>query len=308
MPECLAAFAPAKLNLMLRIAGRRSDGYHDLISLVAFAPFGDELVLRPGAHLTLAVRGPTADTAGPLGDNLVLRAARMLADRIAGLRLGGFELTKCLPAGAGLGGGSADAAAALRLIARANGLGLDDPRLYEAARVTGADVPVCIDPQPKMMSGIGEVLSPPLRLPRLGVVVVHPGLAVSTAKVFASLGLAAGERLVEFPPDATGVQRAPSSAPPAAETRCVPSDPDALLAWLGSERNDLQAPAIAIAPAIAEVLDAIAALPNCRLARMSGSGSACFGLFDDPEAATGAMCRLNAARPNWWARAGSLAT
>jgi 4-diphosphocytidyl-2-C-methyl-D-erythritol kinase len=306
MPERLAAFAPAKLNLTLRIAGRRPDGYHDLVSLVAFAPFGDELVLRPGAHLTLAVGGPTAHTAGPLDENLVLCAARALADRIEGLRLGGFELTKCLPAGAGLGGGSADAAAALRLIARANGLDLDDRRLCEAARVTGADVPVCIDPRPRLMSGIGDVLSAPLRLPPLGVVAVHPGIAVSTAKVFASLGLAPGERLGRMPPEGAGVRPASSTAPPCGELACVPSDQNALLAWLGSERNDLQAPAIATVPLIADVLDEIAALPGCRLARMSGSGSACFGLFDDAAAANATLGRLSAVRPDWWVRAGGL--
>src|ERR1700677_4029067 len=143
VPGVLVALAPAKVKLTLRILGRRADGYHDLESLVAFAPFGDRLTLRPGTELELAVAGPTAGQAGAVDDNLVVRAARALAERIDGVRLGRFALTKRLPAGAGLGGGSADAAAALRLLAEANGLPPDHPRIGDAARATGADVPVC---------------------------------------------------------------------------------------------------------------------------------------------------------------------
>src|SRR5579871_3498517 len=156
-----ASLAPAKINLTLRISGRRSDGYHELESLVVFAPFGDRLTFSPNGPLDLDVSGPMADGAGPVADNLVLRAARALVDRIDGLRLGRFALHKELPSGAGLGGGSADAAAALRLIARANGISLDDPRVHDAARATGADVPVCLDPRPRGMRGIGEILSAP---------------------------------------------------------------------------------------------------------------------------------------------------
>ncbi|MGZ8325328.1 MAG: GHMP family kinase ATP-binding protein, partial [Rhodoplanes sp.] len=130
----LSDTAPAKLNLTLRILGKRADGYHDLESLVAFTAVADRLTLRPGAPLALTVSGPTAGQAGPVSDNLVLKAAQALAARVADLRLGAFELTKQLPAGGGLGGGSSDAAAALRLVARANGLALDDPRLLAAAR------------------------------------------------------------------------------------------------------------------------------------------------------------------------------
>jgi 4-diphosphocytidyl-2-C-methyl-D-erythritol kinase len=315
----LAALAPAKLNLTLRIVGRRADGYHDLVSLVAFAPFGDRVTLRPGPQLALAVGGPTAGAAGPDADNLVLRAARALAERIDGLRLGRFSLTKRLPAGAGLGGGSSDAAAALRLIAQANGIGLDDPCLAAAARTTGADVPVCLDPRPKLMSGIGDVLSAPLTLPKLGIVVVHPGVAVATSGVFAALGLAPGERCgsrgeppapaiaLEAPARAVpGTVPAQPDSLPIADPRSVPGEREALLAWLASERNDLQASAITIAPSIADVLHEIAALPGCRLARMSGSGSACFGLFNGARGATAAARRLRDARPDWWTRAGSI--
>jgi 4-diphosphocytidyl-2-C-methyl-D-erythritol kinase len=284
-----AALARAKVNLTLRILGRRADGYHELESLVAFAGCGDALTFRAGPQLTLAVSGPTADQSGAVADNLVLRAANALAARIPGLTLGRFTLAKQLPAGAGLGGGSADAAAALRLLAKANHLAPDDGRVLDAARATGADVSVCLDPQPRMMRGIGDILSAPVALPKLGIVIVHPGVAMPTPPVFAALGLRPGEQ---------------RPAPPV--SAAVPGERDALLAWLAAERNDLEAPAIGIAPGIAEVLRAIAALAGCRLARMSGSGSACFGLFDTARAATAAMHQLAKARPGWWARASSI--
>jgi 4-diphosphocytidyl-2-C-methyl-D-erythritol kinase len=286
-----STLAPAKINLTLRIFGRRADGFHELESLVAFAPFGDRLTLWPDGSFDLKVSGPMAAGAGPLADNLVLRAARALAERIEGLRLGRFALFKRLPSGAGLGGGSADAAAALRLIAKANGLGLDDRRIHEAARATGADIPVCLDPRPRVMRGIGEILSAPLVLPKLGILIVHPGLALPTGPVFKALGLAPGEQYAKAP------SSSPSSEAP---------NRDALLTWLASERNDLERAAISIAPQIADVLGAIAGLAGCRLARMSGSGSACFGLFDSARAATAAAKRLVAARPSWWVRAGLL--
>jgi 4-diphosphocytidyl-2-C-methyl-D-erythritol kinase len=300
VPAVLAALAPAKVNLTLRILGRRADGYHDLESLVAFAPFGDRLALRLGPSLSLTVSGPRAADAGPLAHNLVLRAASALADRLDGLKLGRFALTKRLPAGAGLGGGSADAAAALRLIAQANGLELDEAPIREAACATGADVPVCLDPRPRLMRGIGDVLSAPLALPALGIVIVHPGVAVPTGEVFKALGLAPGERLAA---------PAPAVEPP--WTEICPGKPEedareALLAWLAHQSNDLEAAAIAVAPAIADVLGALAELPGCRLARMSGSGSACFGLFDTARAAAAAARRLALVQPEWWVRAGDL--
>jgi 4-diphosphocytidyl-2-C-methyl-D-erythritol kinase len=296
----LATLAPAKVNLTLRILGRRGDGYHDLESLVVFAPFGDRLALRVGSQLGLSVSGPTAASAGPLADNLVLRAAEALAGRIDRLKVGRFSLTKRLPAGAGLGGGSSDAAAALRLLAQANGLGLDDAPIREAARATGADVPVCLDPRPRLMRGIGDILSAPLTLPKLGLVVVHPGVAVPTGPVFKALGLAPGERRAE---------PAPAVEPP--WTADGPSNPegnerDVLLAWLADQSNELEAVAIAIAPVIADVLEAIRDLPGCRLSRMSGSGSACFGLFGSARTALAAARQLALSWPDWWVRAGSL--
>ncbi|HEY4774811.1 MAG TPA: 4-(cytidine 5'-diphospho)-2-C-methyl-D-erythritol kinase, partial [Xanthobacteraceae bacterium] len=154
-----AELAFAKVNLTLRVLGRRRDGHHDLESLVCFAAVADRVKFRPGPSLELAARGPTASDAGPSADNAVMKAARALAERVAGLTLGRFDLVKRLPAGAGFGGGSADAGAALRLLARANRLDPRDPRLFEAARATGADVPVCLDPQPRWIGGTGDVLS-----------------------------------------------------------------------------------------------------------------------------------------------------
>jgi 4-diphosphocytidyl-2-C-methyl-D-erythritol kinase len=274
--------APAKVNLTLRVLGRRADGYHDIESLVAFAGVGDVLTFTPAAALTLAVSGPTAPAAGDVADNLVLRAARALAARVAGLALGRFALSKRLPVAAGLGGGSADAAAALRLLARANGIALDDPRLMQAARATGADVPVCLDPRARLMRGIGDVLSAPLDLPPLAAVLVNPGVAVATRDVFAAL-----------------------TPPPAGQTgpAASPAGTAALLAAIAGGRNDLEAPAIELEPTIAEVLAVLRRLPGCRLARMSGSGATCFGLFQSRAAASAAARTLRVGYPGWWVRA-----
>jgi 4-diphosphocytidyl-2-C-methyl-D-erythritol kinase len=274
--------APAKVNLTLHVLGRRADGYHDIESLVAFAGVGDVLTFTPGVPLALAVSGPTAPAAGEVADNLVLKAARALAGQVAGLALGRFALSKRLPVAAGLGGGSADAAAALRLLARANGIALDDPRLMQAARATGADVPVCLDPRPRLMRGIGDVLSAPLDLPRLPALLVNPGVAVATREVFAALTL---------PPAG---QTAPAAAP---------TGRAALLAEIADGRNDLEAPAIELAPAIAEVLAVLRRLPGCRVARMSGSGATCFALFESSAAASAVARTLRAGYPSWWVRA-----
>ena len=278
--------APAKVNLTLRVLGRRADGYHELESLVAFAGVGDALTFVPGDALTLIVSGPTAPAAGDNADNLVLKAARALAERIAGLTLGRFALSKRLPVAAGLGGGSADAAAALRLLAKANGIALDDPRLMQAAQATGADVPVCLDPRPRLMRGVGDVLSAPLDLPRLFAVLINPGVAVSTREVFAALNLPPAA-----PPAAPPAQGGPSPAP------------SALLAEIAGGRNDLEAPAIELEPVIADVLSLLNKLPGCRLARMSGSGATCFGLFETNAAATAAARTVRVGYPEWWVRA-----
>lgn len=289
MAAVLTEQAPAKVNLTLRVMGRRPDGYHELDSLVVFARLADRVSLAPGRPLGLTVRGPTAATAGPIADNLVLLAAHALAERTASLQLGHFTLHKRLPAAAGLGGGSADAAAALRLLARANRLEADDPRLAEAALATGADVPVCLDPRPRRMRGIGEVLSNALPLPSLPAVLVNSGIGTATRDVFATL-------------------RAPPVTKPDPDEDSVdlPDSRSALLAHLATCGNDLEPPAIMLQPVIGEVIAALRALAGCRLARMSGAGATCFGLFDTLKAATAAATMLRRARPSWWVRATAL--
>lgn len=278
--------APAKVNLTLHILGRRDDGWHELDSVVAFAGVGDRLGFDPGPALDLIVEGPTAAAAGAIGDNLILRAARELRDRAPGLRLGRFHLRKRLPVAAGLGGGSSDAAAALRALAAENGLALDDPRVLAAARATGSDVPVCLDPRARMMRGLGESVGPALRLPPLFAVLANPGVAVATPSVFARLGLARGA------PSGLGASPEPS---PGAERGST-------LALLQQGRNDMQAGACALAPAISEALAALVSAPGAVLARMSGSGATCFALFEDCRAAARAAHALRRAHPGWWVK------
>jgi 4-diphosphocytidyl-2-C-methyl-D-erythritol kinase len=292
VPSARAERAPAKINLTLRVVGRRADGYHELESLVVFAGIGDTLTLAPARALSLKVGGPTAAASGSIDDNLVLKASRALAARVEGLKLGRFTLTKRLPVAAGIGGGSSDAAAALRLIARANRIALDDPRLIEAARVSGADVPVCLVPRPRVMRGIGEILSDPLPLPKLAAVLVNPRVAVPTKDVFAALRAKLDMR-----------GQAQGGADFETRRRWKGSE---LIETLAGEPNDLEAPAIAIAPAIGEVLADLRALKGCRLARMSGSGATCFGLFATAPAAAAAARALRTKHPAWWVRATKL--
>jgi 4-diphosphocytidyl-2-C-methyl-D-erythritol kinase len=289
VPAARAERAPAKINLTLRVVGRRADGYHDIESLVAFAGVGDTLTFTPGRALALTVDGPTAAASGSIDDNLVLKAARALAERVEGLKLGRFVLTKQLPVAAGVGGGSSDAAAALRLLAHANRIALDDTRLMQAAGATGADVPVCVDPRPRMMSGIGDLLTEPADMPKLPAVLVNPRVAVPTRDVFAAL---AGQRK-----DQNELVR---SAAFESRSRSRVSE---MIGALAEQRNDLEAPAIAIAPVIAQVLADLRALRGCRLARMSGSGATCFGLFGTAPAAASAARALRAKHPGWWVRA-----
>jgi 4-diphosphocytidyl-2-C-methyl-D-erythritol kinase len=292
MTAPLVAPAPAKINLTLRVGLRRPDGFHEIESLVVFAGLADEVSLDASRPLGLDVDGPLRDACGPSTDNLVLKAARALAAQVSVLRSGHFTLTKRIPVAAGLGGGSADAAAALRLLAQLNDLALDDVRLMTAARVTGADVPVCLDPRPRMMRGIGEVLSGPLALPKLPAVLVNPRVAVPTKDVFMALR----DHLKARSGATTGI---------AFETRARWKMKDLVDALVG-EPNDLEAPAVAIAPVIAQVLADLNALKDCRLARMSGSGATCFGLFGTAPAAAAAARALRAKHPDWWVRATKL--
>ncbi|RFB79073.1 4-(cytidine 5'-diphospho)-2-C-methyl-D-erythritol kinase [Methylovirgula sp. 4M-Z18] len=286
----LTTRCPAKINLTLHVVARRADGLHELESLVAFAGTGDSLSLLPGGSLSLAVEGPRADSAGETDKNLVLVAARNLAERVPGLRLGAFHLIKRLPVAAGIGGGSSDAAGALRLLAEANGLDLDDPRLMAAARATGADVPVCLEAKARIMRGVGEALAPPIKLPPLFAVLVNPGVAVATKDVFGELGLRPGEDY--------GFGKHP-----AIETA---GDATGLGALLKKARNDLEAPASNIAPVIGHVLAVLGAARGQRLARMSGSGATCFALFETCRAAATAARVIRRDHPGWWVKASVL--
>jgi len=279
-------FAPAKVNLTLHVLGKRADGYHELESLVVFADVGDELTFAPGDELSLEVTGPTAASAGDTGDNLVLKAARAFGARVPGLRLGRFTLHKQLPVAAGLGGGSSDAAAALRLLARENGLTLDDARIHDAARVTGADVPVCIDPKARMMRGIGEILSAPLPMQKLHAVLVNPRVAVPTKDVFVAL-------------DAKPLDAA---APPDDFIR-PQMNAASILAEVTRRRNDLEYPAVRLQPIIDQVLVALNGAATCGLARMSGSGATCFGLYRTAADAQLVAQKISADQPGWWVQA-----
>ncbi|OZB19828.1 MAG: 4-(cytidine 5'-diphospho)-2-C-methyl-D-erythritol kinase [Rhodobacterales bacterium 34-62-10] len=263
--------APAKVNLTLHVTGQRADGYHLLDSLVVFADLGDRLVLRRADQPALRVTGPMAAGVPSGPDNLVLRAARAMG---VDLEIG---LEKHLPSAAGIGGGSSDAAAVLRgAVALVPGLALPD----DAGLSLGADVPVCLMARAARMRGIGEDVVPVDGLPLLHAVLVNPGVGVSTAVIFRSLS------------------RKDNAAMPDVLPRWA--DVDDLAAWLAGQRNDMQA-AVAAAPVVGEVIAAIGATAGCKLARMSGSGATCFGLYADAAAAARAAEAL--ARPGWWVRA-----
>lgn len=288
--QALATRAPAKINLSLHVLGRRADGYHELASLVAFAGTGDTLTLSPGESLSLVIEGPTAPLTGSPDRNLVLTAVRNLLERREGVRTGDFHLVKRLPVAAGIGGGSSDAAAALRLLARLNDLSLDDPAVLSAARATGADVPVCIETRARLMRGAGERLGPPLTLPRLFAVLVNPGVPLETPKVFEALGLRPGERCE-------------GQDHPLIDSALSPAT---LLDRLAETRNDLEGPALTLAPVIGEALELLGRAPATRFLRMSGSGATAFGLFDDCAASAMAAKLIRRARPGWWVKATSL--
>lgn len=263
-------FAPAKVNLSLHVTGQRADGYHLLDSLVAFLSVGDRVTVGPGDGLRII--GPQAGALQADDDNLCLRAARVMGGGVT------VTLEKVLPVSSGIGGGSADAAAVLRAMAR-----LGRP-LPDAATVVGlgSDVPVCLAGRPLRMEGVGERLSP-VSLPPAWLVLVNPGVAVSTPAVFRILARRDNAPMPAIPPF---------------------SDTVALAAFLAAQRNDLQEPAIGLAPVIADALGALAARPACLLARMSGSGATCFGLFADEAAAAAAAAGLQQEKPNWWVAAG----
>jgi 4-diphosphocytidyl-2-C-methyl-D-erythritol kinase len=276
--------APAKINLTLRVLGRRADGYHQLESLVAFADVADTLTLQPDAEDGLEVTGPFAGSSGPAAENLVLKALVAARKHIAGLKAGHFLLEKKIPVAAGLGGGSADAAAALRLVARTNGLGVDDPRLMAVALAIGADVPVCFGSRARIMRGVGELLSEPIELPVLPAVLVNPRVPLATRDVFGKLAVArSGSDLAD-----------------------VPREFDALIEFLKEHGNDLTPAANACAPVVSEMLGALHALPSVRLARMSGSGPTCFAVFGSQREAATAAQKLKDYRKDWWIQSATI--
>jgi 4-diphosphocytidyl-2-C-methyl-D-erythritol kinase len=277
--------ARAKINLTLRVVDRRADGYHELESLVVFADVADVLTLRAADDLRLDVGGPFAAAMGAADNNLVLKAVSALRQRVSGLKAGHFHLDKRIPVAGGVGGGSADAAAALRLLASANGVGLGDARLAEAALAIGADVPVCLESKPRIMRGVGERLSAPIALPKLVAVLVNPGVALATKDVF---GAFAGSAFAEE------------------DHAEVPGDRAALIRYLEHHGNDLTPAAIASAPVVGEVLDALGELADVRLVRMSGSGPTCFALFDTEVAVMNAAKELEVAYPGWWVHSGAI--
>jgi 4-diphosphocytidyl-2-C-methyl-D-erythritol kinase len=286
--------ARAKVNLTLRVVGRRVDGYHDLESMVAFADCADRLSLTVGSELDLLTTGPLAQACGEISDNLVLKAARLLRERVANLKVGSFTLDKVLPVAAGIGGGSADAAAALRLLARANDLAIDDPHLIEVARLTGADVPVCLASRACVMTGVGETLQP-LAVPTMPCVMVNPRVPVATRDVFKALGLRSGELLVGFADviDAASWPEAGASLEDWVEA-------------LAAGSNDLEAPATRIQPVIGEVIAALNATNGAWLARMSGSGATCFAIYENTAEAQRAAQKIQLGHPGWWVHAGTL--
>ena len=277
--DTLAAPARAKINLYLHVTGKRPDGYHELESLVVFADVGDRLEVSPADELTLEITGPNGAglDAGP--DNLVMRAANALARRMGIVPAARIRLEKNLPVASGIGGGSADAAAAIKLLARLWGAHPGQHDLSGMALELGADVPVCLFGRPALMRGIGERIEAAEDVPDFPAVLVNPGVHVATPAVFKA-------RRGEF-----------SQALPAIE---APSGRAGWIAMLAERRNDLQAPALTLEPVIGEVLEALRATAGCRLARMSGSGATCFALYDDMEKATAATAALRRAQSGWW--------
>lgn len=282
--------APAKINLFLHVGSARADGYHPIESLAAFADIGDDLRFETGGDaFSIQVTGPYAEDAGEPANNLVLKAAHALRRRIAAVGGGAFRLTKNLPAGAGLGGGSSDAAAALRLLAEANGLAKGDPALLEAAKETGADVAVCLERKARLVSGIGDVLSEPVAIPPLPAVIVYPGAPASTPAVYRAFdGMKA------------------SSAPLGMRVSEIPHERAGFFRFLHNQTNDLTSAAWSVTPEIAEADAALRNTDHALLIRMSGSGSTVFALHETMERAEAEAAAIRAQYPRWWVKTATL--
>ena len=286
----LRVAAPAKINLCLHVGGRRADGYHALESLVCFAEIGDMLTFAPAQTLSLSVEGPFAAGLAKHDENLVLRAAEALAASVKTQKGAAITLTKNLPVASGIGGGSADAAAALRGLVQLWKADVGDSILNEIGLSLGSDVPVCLKSAPAIMSSRGEVLKPAPALPRAAMLLVNPGVSVSTAEVFAALGRSETDTIIPLP-----------SLP--AQGWATARE---LAQGLDAARNDMEAPARAIAPVIGEVLEALRETDPL-LARMCGSGATCYALYESGDAAEGAARKLSAAHPGWWISATRIA-
>jgi 4-diphosphocytidyl-2-C-methyl-D-erythritol kinase len=281
-----AAFAPAKVNLFLHVGPPAADGYHPIASLMAFADVGDIVSTFEAEAMALQVHGPFARGLEGGGDNLVARAAQaFVAEAKRPVAPVGLSLDKRLPVAAGLGGGSSDAGAALRVLREVSGVRLADARLEAAAASLGADGAACLWGRPTFAEGRGERLSPAPALPVIDAVLVNPGVPVSTPAVYRRFDADARFGDVSLPP-------APEAFEGVRE----------LAAWLSRLRNDLERPAIAVAPEVGTVLETLADEPETLLARVSGSGGTCFALCDDDIAAEGLAERLQAMAPDWWVK------
>lgn len=273
--------AQAKVNLTLRVLGRRADGYHELESLVTFADVHDVVTLEPGTEARVTVTGPFARDIG--GENLLARALTLLRDAEPRLSLGSVSLEKNLPVAAGLGGGSADAAALLRAVRHANPEHAANVPWLDIASKLGADVPVCMGDRPALMWGIGENVAPVPHLPQVQAVIVNPRMPLSTADVFRELGAAPAAAAMQSP--------------------TIPSDLlqlNDLLGYMRARGNDLEHPAARLLPAIGEIKAALDAQSGCLLAAMSGSGPTCFGIFADQAHARRAAECIAGAHGGWW--------
>ena len=280
--------APAKVNLFLHVGPVSEDGYHPLASLVAFANLGDGLTVEPAERLSLTLTGPFGQGLGDGGDNLILKALRALgAATAAGDPPLAVTLDKQLPIAAGLGGGSSDAGAALKAAREVLGLSLDDASLADIAASVGADGPMCLHARAVWAEGRGDRLTFEPRLPPLSAVLINPGAPSPTGAVYRAL-------------DAGRATTADHPGPPGDWTLSTVID------WLAVQRNDLEAPAVTLEPAIGVVLSEAARLPGVRLARMSGSGATVLALFDTAETAADAARGLSLVRPDWWVRATTL--
>lgn len=288
MANSICEAARAKVNLTLHMKGKRRDGYHELESLVVFADVSDELVFTPASEDRLSLEGPFAGLVD--GENLVLKAKRAFASWLGVTVSGDFRLKKNIPVAAGLGGGSSDAAATIRALLKAYDRDEDTKTFIRQSAAIGADVPVCLQNSAAWMCGLGERVTPVSGLTPLPALLVNPGIKLSTAAVFKTLNAKPLQAEEAGPPPSFPGWRNPREA----------------AVWLNEGRNDLEAPAIALEPAVKKVLDALRRLDDCMLSRLSGSGPTCFGIFLSQDAAAEAASEMRRSYPNWWVQATTL--